>query len=79
MMKFVHIGYNTLVNQLRIVAVEPIRSNLTEREQKVIFANRGLLLDMTHKRKIRSVIVLDTGHRILSAASPEEIKWRMMH
>ncbi len=79
MTEFVHIGYGDLVKQSRIVAVEPLRNNLTAREQRAFLANEGLLLDMTHKRQTRSVIVMDTGHRILSAASPGEIKWRMTH
>lgn len=75
--EFVHIGYSNLVNNSRIVAVEPLVNNLTERNRRAILENEGLILHLAYGRRIKSVIVMDTGHQILSAASPEEIKWRM--
>lgn len=68
---FVHVGYGNLVNGIRIVAVEPKRGNQQE-------SNLGSILNMAHGRKANSVIVMDTGYRILSAVSPDELQERMV-
>ena len=70
MINFVHIGYRNLVNETRIVAVEPKRKG-----QRV--SDFGLVLNLAHGRKANSVIVMDTGHRILSAVPPDKLQERM--
>ena len=74
---FVHVGFGNLVNNSRIVAVEPLTNNITELNRCAILEDEGLILHQAYGRRIKSVIVMDSGHLILSAASPEEIKRRM--
>jgi len=71
---FLHIGYSNLVNSRRIVAVEPKRkSQLESNFYAELYAN-GLVLDMTQGRSANSVIVMNTGHHILSALPPDKLQ-----
>jgi len=76
MANFVHIGYSNLVNETRIVAVEPKRRSQLESDFYAELYTNGLVLDMTHGRKASSVIVMDTGHHILSAIPLDELQER---
>lgn len=73
MANFIHIGYSNLVNDTRIVAVEPKRRSQMDSNFFATLYTNGLVLDMTHGREAKSVIVMDTGHHILSALHPKEI------
>lgn len=77
-MNFVSVGFGNVVNQSRIVEVKPLRrGNLMEVEKLAIVRGLGLVLDLTEGRKTRSIIVMDSGHHILAAPSPEELKERI--
>jgi len=76
MLDFIHIGYGNLVNETRIVAVEPKRGSQLESNFYAERYTNGLVLDMAHGRKANSVIVMDTGHHILSAVFPDELQER---
>ena len=77
MTNFIHIGYSNLVNKARIVAVEPKRGSQLESDFYANLYTNGLVLTLTHGRKVNSVIVMDTGHHILSAVSPDELQERL--
>jgi len=69
------IGYGNVVVAQRIVAIiapdsTPVR-RLREEAQ-----NAGKLVDATHGRRIRAIIVTDSDHVILSALQPETISQR---
>lgn len=73
----VNIGYGNFVLPRRIVAILESGSlpmkRLRERSQQ---ANR--LLDATAGRKTRSLIVLDSGHVVLSALAPQTLHDRLL-
>ena len=76
-MKLVSVGYGNVVVASRIVSVvgpgaAPVRRLREEARQ------RGKLVDATHGRKTRSVIVTDSDHVILSAVQAETIALRLM-
>lgn len=72
----VHIGFDNIIAMNRVIAMlspgqQPIK-RLTQEAR-----NKGMLIDATHARKARAVIVLDTGHVVLAAISPEAIAGRL--
>lgn len=71
-MGFVNIGYGNIISQERIISIivpgaAPIKRLITEAREK------SLLIDATSGRKTRAIIIMDTGHVVLSAAQPETI------
>lgn len=70
------IGYGNVVLAQRIVAViapdsSPVR-RLREEAQ-----GAGKLVDATHGRRTRAIIITDSDHVILSALQPETISQRL--
>jgi hypothetical protein len=76
--KLLNLGHGNYLSAERVVAIvqasaAPIR-RLREEAHK-----RNLLVDATHGRKTRSVIVLDTGHVVLCAVQPDTLQDRVEH
>lgn len=71
-MKLADIGYGNLVNTDRIVAVVSADAAPTKR---IIAAakEKSLAVDATCGKKTKSVIIMDSGHVILSAKTAERI------
>lgn len=71
-MKLLDIGFGNLVNADRIVAVVSAEAAPTKR---VISAakEKNLAVDATCGKKTQSVLIMDSGHVILSAKSAERI------
>ncbi len=71
-MKLLDIGFGNLVNSDRIVAVVSAEAAPTKR---VILAakEKNLAVDATCGKKTQSVLIMDSGHVILSAKSAERI------
>ena len=75
-METVNIGFGDIVLAGRMVAiVAPTSMSVKRMVQDAREAGR--LIDATYKRRTRSVIVLDSGHIVLSALQPETIAGRM--
>lgn len=74
--EFVDIQFGNHIAVNRVVAMltpssAPTRRLIEEYESK------GLLLDMTNGRRRQAVILLDTGHAVLAAITPETIVVRL--
>lgn len=71
-MKLINIGYGNLVSQERLLAVVSPESAPIKR---IVQDSReiGMLIDATYGRKTKSVLIMDTGHVILSALLPEAV------
>ncbi len=72
----VNIGFGNIVAAHRIVAIvspesAPIKRIIQEARDK------GVLVDATYGRRTRAVIVVDSGHVILSAVQPETVANRL--
>ncbi len=75
-MKLVNIGFGGMVARERILAViSPDSSPIKRIIQDV--RERGQLIDASFGRKTQAVLVMDSGHVILSALTPEEITARV--
>lgn len=74
--KLINIGFGNIVPANRVVAMvsnesAPVKRIIQDAREK------GLLIDATHGRKTRAVIVADSGHIILSAINPDTIANRL--
>ena len=76
-MKLVNIGFGGLVARERILAVvSPDSSPIKRIIQDV--RERGQLVDASYGRKTQAVLVMDSGHVILSAIQPETVANRFV-
>lgn len=75
-MKLINIGFGNIVSAGRVIAVvspesAPIKRVIQEAR------DAGILIDATYGRKTRAVIIVDSGHVILSAIQPETVANRL--
>ena len=75
-MKLINIGFGNMVSAGRLLAVispesAPIKRIIQDTREK------GLLIDATFGRRTRAVLVMDSGHVILSALQPETVASRL--
>jgi len=68
----VNVGYGNFISADKIIAVveadsAPVKRSVTEARKK------GILVDATLGHKTRSVLVMDSGHLVLSAKSTETV------
>ena len=74
-MKFINIGFGNIVSSSRLVAIvspesAPIKRMIQEAKDS------KTAIDATYGRRTRSVIIMDSGHIVLSAVQPETIASR---
>ncbi|MCC8048151.1 MAG: DUF370 domain-containing protein [Oscillospiraceae bacterium] len=74
-MKLLNIGFGNMVSSQRIISIvssesAPIRRIIQDTRE------RGLLIDATYGRRTRAVIIMDSGHVILSALTPDTLAAR---
>lgn len=75
-MKLINIGFGNMVSANRLVAIvspesAPIKRVVREAEDK------GILVNATYGRRTRAVIVMDSGHIVLSSIQPETVANRL--
>ena len=73
---FLNIGFGNAVVSERIIAVITPSSASGKRLREEAREN-NLLIDATHGRKTRSIIIMDSSHIILSAMQPETLSNRL--
>ncbi len=71
------IGYGNLVMASRVIAIVSPQSSPMKRLREEA-AGRGKLIDATHGRRTRSILVTDSDHIILSAINPETVAGRLV-
>ena len=75
-LKLLNIGFGNMVAAHRVVSmVSPESAPIKRIIQDV--RERGNLIDATFDRRTRTVIVMDSGHVILSALTPETLNTRL--
>ena len=75
-MKLVAIGFGNLVSAERVISiVSPESAPIKRMIQDV--RERGALIDASFGRSTKSVLIMDSGHVILSALPPETIGARL--
>ena len=75
-MKLINIGFGNMVSAERLLAVVSPDSAPIKRLTQEVREN-GLLIDASFGRKTKAVLVMDSGHVILSALQPETITARL--
>lgn len=75
-MKFINIGFGSLLSAERMVAVvspdsAPVKRLVQEAR------DRGMLIDATFGRKTASVLMMDSDHVVLSALPAERLAPRL--
>jgi regulator of extracellular matrix RemA (YlzA/DUF370 family) len=73
---FVNIGLGNLVSLEHIISVVGVNS-APVRRMKEAAQEKSLLIDASEGRRTRSVIIMDSGHVILSALQPETLSNRL--
>ena len=76
-MKLINIGFGNLVSAGRIITIVSPESAPIKRIIQDARDN-GVLIDATYGRRTRAVIVMDSGHVILSAIQPETVANRFV-
>ena len=74
--KLINVGYGNFISSSRIIAIigpesAPIKRIIQEGKE------RGVVIDATYGRRTRAVLIVDSGHIILSAIQPETIANRL--
>ena len=75
-MKLINIGFGNMVSAGRLIAIispesAPVKRIISDAR------NRDILVDATYGRRTRAVLVMDSGHIILSAILPETVAGRV--
>ncbi|MDE5558813.1 MAG: DUF370 domain-containing protein [Ruminococcus sp.] len=75
-MKFINIGYGNMISAEKIITIvspesAPIKRMIQEARDD------GKAIDATHGRKTRAVIVMESGHIILSSLIAETLATRL--
>ena len=75
-MKLINIGFGNIVSANRLVAIvspgsAPIKRMIQEAREQ------GNLIDAAYGRRTRAVLVMDSGHVVLSALLPETVANRL--
>lgn len=75
-MKLINIGFGNMINAGRLITIvspesAPIKRIIQDAKEK------GGLIDATYGRRTRAVIIMDSGHVILSAVQPETVAGRV--
>ena len=75
-MQLINVGFGNIVVASRIVAIVSPESAPIKRIIQDAKENKSVI-DATYGRKTRAVLVMDSGHIILSAVQPETIASRL--
>ena len=75
-MRFLNIGFGSIVNAARIIAIvapdsAPVKRIIRDAQES------AQLVDATFGRRTRAVFVMDSGHVVLCAVQPETIANRL--
>ena len=75
-MKLINIGFGNMVSANRLVAIVSPESAPIKRIVQEARDSRTLI-DATYGRRTRAVLIMDSGHVILSAVQPETVAHRL--
>ena len=75
-MQLINIGFGNIVSASRIIAIvspesAPIKRIVQEAKDE------GTAIDATYGRKTRAVLIMDSGHVVLSSIQPETVAGRL--
>lgn len=75
-MKLVNIGFGNMINVNRLMTIvspesAPIKRIIQDSKEK------GMLIDATHGRRTRAVLIMDSGHVVLTYLQSETVASRV--
>ncbi len=75
-MQLINIGFGNIISANRMIAIvspesAPIKRIIQEAKEK------ALAIDATCGRRTRAVVIMDSGHIVLSALQPETLSGRV--
>ena len=75
-MKLINVGFGNMIAANRLIASvspdsAPVKRIIQDQREK------GMLVDATFGRRTRAVLIMDSGHVVLSALQPETVAARM--
>ena len=75
-MQLINIGFGNIVSANRIIAIvspesAPIKRIVQEAK------DNGTAIDATYGRRTRAVLIMDSGHIVLSSIQPETVAGRL--
>lgn len=75
-MRLINIGFGNLISAQRLISVigpdsAPVKRMIQEAREA------GELIDATYGRRTRAVLIMDSGHIVLSALQPETLSARL--
>ena len=73
-MQLINIGFGNIVSANRIIAIISPESAPIKR---IVAKDEGMAIDATYGRRTRAVIIMDSGHVLLSAVQPETVAGRL--
>jgi len=76
-MKLINIGFGNMVSASRLITIVSPESAPIKRIIQDARDN-GVLIDATYGRRTRAVIVMDSGHVVLSSIQPETVANRFI-
>lgn len=76
MIRFVNIGFGNIVSANRVISMvgpesAPAKRIIQEARE------RNMLIDASHGRRTRAVIIMDSGHVVLSALQADTVAGRV--
>ena len=75
-MQLVNIGFGNVVNSDRVISIVSSDSAPIKRMVQEAKDNKTAI-DATYGRRTRAVLIMDSGHIVLSAVQPETVAARM--
>ncbi len=79
MTSLINIGFGNMVAAERVVAIVSPESAPIKRIIQDARDGHGTLVDATYGRRTRAVLVMDSGHIVLSPIQPETISHRFVY
>ncbi len=76
--ELIHVGFGNVLAVNRVIAIvapnsAPTKRLIQEGKQK------GITVDMTSGRRTKAVLIMDSGHIVLTAITPETITGRVIN
>lgn len=75
-MRLINIGFGNMVSASRLIAIVSPESAPVKRIVQEA-RDRGMAVDGTYGRRTRAVLIMDSGHVVLSALQPETVAARL--
>jgi len=75
-MELLNLGFDNAVVASRVISIIAVNSTPVRRMIEAA-GNAGKLIDATHGKKVKSVVITDSGHYIICAIQPETLDGRL--